>query len=218
MPKHVAITIATRIYTSDATGYLPYINESISLDESFKLITPSISLPEQVVWYLRSARTQNYYQLMQRASINVQRIRSVDVDMYVLSDDIISVADAIRSMLDLMNEFIRWDNSTLSTYASSAKFDAEMSLLTVPTPSAGDILDVEWHNAMVDAIKKIVDIVRMYMPTRLGPETKSLLRKKKPEDIVEPDDHNNKRDVLVNALNAVYRGISGIVVVLLTRK
>jgi len=208
------LTIVHSIELVDHVGVLPTFNESVGLSDQLKIILPKISLPDEVVYALKNSKAMNYWPLMQAMSIEVQKIRRVNAGDYVLSEDINQPKKAVVAVLDYVDEALRWEGSSVRDDVSSLRYDAYGELYMVPEARAGEIYDVEWHNALVRAIKKVVDIARKWFPLRLGPEAKSLLREKKPEDLIEPDDHNNKRDVLENAVNTLMQ-LGGFIVVLM---
>ena len=208
------VTIVHSVELRDHVGFVPTFNESVGLSDQLKIILPSIPLPPELVWYLKNHPSQAYWPLMQDMSIKVQRIRRVTTDVYVLSEDINTVKDAIESITSYVGEALRWERSSVGLDINSLNNDAMFEDMMVPRSSAGDIYDPEWHNGLVRAIKKLVDVARKWWPLRLGPEAKSLLREKNVGDIIEPDDHNNKKDVLTNVVNTLMV-LGGFIVVLM---
>ena len=213
MPR---IVIVERLGLSDAVGELPTINESVALVDQFKLILPKIPLPDYVVYALKNSKAMYYWDMMQSMSIEVQKIRRVKTGDYVLHEDINQPKTAVDAVIHYVEEGLRWEPGSVAEDVEADKDAAAREHARVPVAETGDIYDVEWHNGLVRAIWKLVDAVRRWWPLRLGPEVKSLLREKRPDDFIEPDDHNNKRDVLENVVNTAMM-LGGYIVVLLER-
>jgi len=199
---------------SDYCGVNGPFNESITISDNIAIIIPVVELPPEAKHALKNHPTQKLWQLLQNASIEIQKIRTVTENDYVLAEDVNRPKKAIEALLDVVGEIESYDPCSDDMGVFNSLFDAYISLAFVPKVMAGDIYSADIHNALVSTIKKLVRLVRKWLPLRLGPEATTNLVERSDDELIIPEDHNAKKRALTNVYRAVSY-LSGIIVVVM---